>query len=67
MNNALVKYDTYEKFQSKRKNVIQEGTDQDNNTRQVCQDSINHILSSGSFNFMVRGKSKTIYFGPTLL
>ncbi|MGK3754165.1 MAG: hypothetical protein ACI8RD_006474 [Bacillariaceae sp.] len=33
MNNALVKYDTYEKFQSKRKNVIQEGTDQDNNTR----------------------------------
>jgi hypothetical protein len=66
MNNALEKY-TYKKFQSARRNVVQEGTDQDNNTHQVCQDSINHILSSGSFNFMVRGKSKTIYFGPTLL
>jgi hypothetical protein len=39
MNNALVKY-TYEQFQSERRNAIQEGTDQDNNIRQVCQDSM---------------------------
>jgi hypothetical protein len=66
MNNPLVKY-TYEEFQSDRRNVIQEGTDQDNNTRQVCQDSISKILPSGSFNFMVKGKQKTIYFAAMLV
>jgi hypothetical protein len=65
MNNPLVKY-TYEEFQSDRRNVIQEGTDQDNNTRQVCQDSISKILPSGSFNFMVKGEQKTIYFAAML-
>jgi uncharacterized protein (UPF0248 family) len=51
MNYALSN-DTYEQFQSERRNVIQEGTDQDN-TRQVCQDSIKKIWPSGSFTFMV--------------
>jgi hypothetical protein len=66
MNNAPVEY-TYEQFQSERRNVIKEGTDQDNNTRKVSQDSIKNTWPSGSFTFMFYGKPKTIHFGSMLV
>jgi hypothetical protein len=65
MNKALE--NTYEKFQSKWMNVIQEGTDQDNITREVFQAAVNKILPSGIFNFKVKGKSKSISFVPILV
>jgi hypothetical protein len=66
MNNTLSNY-TYKQFQSERRNVIQEGTDQCNNTRGLFQGAMNKVVTGGSIIITGFEESKPVCFCPMLV